>query len=120
MGDPVNEGPATRAAMSELVSVCITLREFEMLHLVNFCLFTPSMSCINQLLAGGGLPSWQQREDQVMAKVDAAKDLAIESLRKANYQSALGKRITFKVIELTPSTTMRNSVLLELEVQVCQ
>ena len=55
-----------------------------------------------------------------MAKVDAVKDLALESLRKANYQSALGKRITFKVIELTPSTSRGDAVLLALDVEVCR
>ena len=107
--------------MSELVSVCLTLPDFEMLHLVNFLLFRPTIDqYLACHLAGYAPPTWQQLEDEVMAKVDGVKDLAIELLRKANYLSARRKRVTFEAIELTPSAPGLGAVLLDLDIEVCQ
>lgn len=120
MGNPVDAIQATRSAMSELVETCKALPDFNTLQIAHFLLFTPSMNCIERMLSGHGLPSVQQREEEVMEQVNGVKDLAINSLRKAKpryRQGGTRKKTTFRILELTPSGPLRNTYLEFLDIE---
>jgi len=78
------------------------------------------MGCINQLLSGYGLPSVQQREEEVTEQVNGVKDLAINTWRKGIQEGMGRKRTMFRVIELTPSGPLRKTHLAFLDVEECQ